>query len=317
MKGIWFDGGAPSIRDDLENPVPGEDEVLVQVLTAGICSTDLEILKGYMGFTGIPGHEFVGRVVQGPEQWMDRRVVAEINLPCGKCETCRGGMGNHCPVRGVVGIVSRNGAFAEYITVPVSALHPVEDSLSSDAAVFAEPLAAAVQVLHQVQIDASDEVAVLGDGRLGLLSAMVMRTVTPGVVVIGRHSDKLRIAARNQIRTALADEPPEDRSFDVVVDATGCPSGFASAMRLVRPRGTIVLKSTFAADSGIDLAPLVINEITVVGSRCGPFAESLEMLTIGRIDPGELVTARYTLDEGIEALKAAGDGNHIKVLLEP
>jgi len=317
MRGILFDGSRPNVCDDLPMPVPKKDEVLVKILLAGICSTDLEILGGYMGFNGIPGHEFTGRVVQGPDKWVDRRVVAEINFPCRGCDYCRGGMSNHCPNRNVMGIDGRDGAFAEYMAVPVSVLHGVDDSLSDETAVFTEPLAAAVQILHQVQIDASDRVAVLGDGRLGLLSAMVIKTVTPNIVIVGKHSSKLKEAAGKQIRTILYDELAEEKSMDIVVDATGCPSGFETAMRLVRPRGTIVLKSTFAADAGINLAPLVINEVTVTGSRCGPLDEALSMMTDRLIDPRGLITARYPLSDGIEALNAAGDGRNIKVLIEP
>jgi threonine dehydrogenase-like Zn-dependent dehydrogenase len=316
MKGVWFDGNEPSVREDLPIPEPAPGEVLIRVELAGVCSTDLEILKGYMGFAGVIGHEFVGTVREGPDRWRNRRVVAEINCPCGDCEYCRGGLGNHCPQRGVIGISARDGAMAEYIAVPEKVLHEVPDSISNDEAVFTEPLAAALQVLEQVDVDASERVAVLGDGRIGLLCAMVLKTVTPDVLVVGTSESKLKLAARRQLYTSLLRDLDESKSRDLVVEATGSAAGMRTAMSLVRPRGKIVLKSTFAADSGPNITPLVIDEVTLVGSRCGPFEKALDALETGLVRPADLISARYHIDDAVQALRAAGDGENIKVVIE-
>jgi len=315
MLALEFDG-RPMLRTDYPAPRHRRGEALVSVRVAGICRTDLEILKGYMGFRGVMGHEFVGTVKQGPRRWLDKRVVAEINCICGRCDMCRSGLANHCRSRTVLGIDSRDGAFAEHVVVPVRNLHEVPASVSDVQAVFVEPLAAAFQVVRQVRFDRATEVVVLGDGRLAQLVGRVLRGRAKRVVLAGRHVSKLEAAEKQGIQTRLVkDFVPRGRA-EVVVDATGTASGFELAMRTVRPRGTIVLKSTFAASGGMDLAPLVINEISVVGSRCGPFPDAIHALETGEVDVSALVSARYPLARGIEALDAAGRNDNIKVLID-
>ena len=308
--------GELRLRDDYPDVCPAEGEVVLAVRLAGVCSTDIEIVKGYMGFAGVLGHEMVGLVQTGPDRWIGKRVVAEINCPCGRCELCDRGLSNHCRRRTVLGISGRDGVFAERTAVPEANLHEVPDALSDDQAVFTEPLAAAIQVTRQVELGAAQDVIVLGGGRLGQLVARVLAAKTCDPLLVDAHGDKLELADRAGIRTALlADYAPAGRA-DVVVDATGCADGFDLAMRAVRPRGTLVLKSTFAADAGMNLAPLVINEITVVGSRCGPFDEALAMLAGGAVDVTDLITARFPLRQADEALAAARRPDSIKVLID-
>ncbi|MDP6544384.1 MAG: alcohol dehydrogenase catalytic domain-containing protein [Phycisphaerae bacterium] len=316
MKAIVFDSyNGLHLDEDYPAPVPGPDEVLVAVETVGICRTDLEILKGYMGFAGVIGHEFVGTVIDGPDEWISRRIVAEINCNCGVCEFCGTGLGNHCPDRSVIGIVGRDGVMAQQAIVPLANLHQLPDSLSNDRAVFVEPLAAALRIAQQVDLVGAN-VVVLGDGRLGQLAARALRGPAASLLLVGRHAGKLQLAAAVGIDTRLLQEFTPDRSADVVVDATGSSEGFELALRTVRPLGTVVLKSTFAADSGMNLAPVAIDEITVVGSRCGPFAGAIEALDTGQIEVTDLISCRFDLSRGIEALHAAGDGRNIKVLID-
>jgi threonine dehydrogenase-like Zn-dependent dehydrogenase len=315
MLALVYDGGA-KLRGDVPRPKVARDEALVKVRVAGVCSTDLEVLKGYMNFRGVMGHEFVGEVLEGPAAWKSKRVVAEINCVCGSCDMCRRGLSTHCRDRGVLGIDRRDGVFAEYVSIPVRNLREVPESVSDDEAVFVEPLAAAFQILRQVKIDAADSVLVLGDGRLGQLVARVLRGVSGRLVMIGKHPAKLEAAEKQGVETRLAKEFSPAPEADVVVDATGSASGFELAMKAVRPRGTIVLKSTFAVDHGMNLAPLVINEITVVGSRCGPFEYALSALSGRRIDVAALISARYPLSRATEALEAARCGDRLKVLID-
>lgn len=319
MKGLVYDGQQTSLQDDLPTPVPARDEVLVKVHLAGICRTDLEIIRGYMDFTGVMGHEFVGSVAEGPRPWLNKRVVAEINNPCGQCEYCKAGLGNHCPHRTVMGIAGRDGCFAEYLTVPAGNLHAVPDGVSDEAAVFAEPLAAAMQIAEQIDLHEhcpEGEALVLGDGRLGLLAAMVMRVELHNVLLVGKHEDKLQLAAGNEVRTQTVGDYQPRKQFPLVVEATGTPEGFDLALRSVRPRGTIILKSTFEAESGMNLAPVVVDEVTVVGSRCGPFDKALKTLFVGRIEPARLISKRFALEDGLAALQAAQDSSNVKVILD-
>jgi len=326
MLALVYDG-EPRLRADYNEPRPAAGEALLGVRVAGVCRTDLEVVKGYMGFTGVMGHEFVGQVLQGPSEWRGRRVVAEINCPCGRCELCARELGNHCPNRGVLGIDKRDGVFAERVAVPVANLHEIPDGVSDDEAVFVEPLAAAFQMLRQVQVTPEDRVVVLGDGRLAQLIVRVLKAHRPtaadnALLIVGKHAEKLRYAERQGIATRLAGDFAPDRRADVVVDATGTAGGFELAMRTVCPRGTIVLKSTFAAGEGFNLAPLVIDEITVVGSRCGPFEEAIAALAAPAGSPrrvevgGDLVSRRFGLSDGLAALDAAADGRNLKVLLD-
>jgi len=302
MLAVVFDGEA-TLRGDYPQPKAREGEALVAVRMAGVCTTDLEILKGYMNFRGVMGHEFVGQVVsvgsRADRAWTGKRVVAEINCVCGRCDMCRRGLSNHCRHRTVLGIDSRDGAFAEYVAVPVRNLTPVPDSISDEAAVFTEPLAAAYQVVRQIQFDSGDKVVVLGDGRLGQLIVRVLKPLLRRIVLVGKHPARLEAAEKEGIQTA---------------------AGFDLAMRTVRPRGTIVLKSTYssqkAAEGKLNLAPLVIHEVTVVGSRCGPFPDALRLLAAGEVNVAALVSARFPLRQGIEALAAAADPDKIKVLID-
>jgi threonine dehydrogenase-like Zn-dependent dehydrogenase len=312
MRALVFDG-ACRLREDWPEPEPGPDEALIAIRLAGVCRTDLEIVKGYMGFRGVLGHEFVGTVLQGPPEWAGKRVVGEINCPCGRCDLCVRGLPTHCRNRTVLGIAGRDGVFAERVALPAANLHAVPDAVDDRQAVFVEPLAAAFQILRQVRFASGDEVVILGDGRLAQLAARVLCTQPLRLRVVGKHAGKLRLAEQRVPVVQLEDYRPA-ASADVVVEATGRPEGFELAMRAVRPRGTIVLKSTFAAEGGMNLAPLVIHEITVVGSRCGPFDAALAALAKGEVEVRDLVSASFPLARAEEAMQAAAGGS-LKVLI--
>src|SRR4051812_30610848 len=298
------------------DPPINEGDTLLKVRQAGICSTDLEIVKGYMGFKGILGHEFVAEVVDSPKKdLIKQRVVGEINIVCGRCDLCLAGLSTHCRNRSVLGILGHNGAFADYVRLPAENLHALPDSIDDDQATFIEPLAAAFQVLKQIKLDGRKWVTVLGDGRLGLLVAQVLRESGAPVRVIGRHPDKLSLCEKWSIRSRpLADINPR-HDQDVVVDCTGSAAGFELAMKMVRPRGTIVLKSTAAQGKPLNLAPLVIDEINVIGSRCGPFREAITALAEKRIDVASLIHRRMRIEQGVEAMELAGRPGVLKVLL--
>ena len=313
MKAVYFDESGLSVRDDLEEPMLQSDEVLVKVLKAGICETDLQLVKGYMGFKGILGHEFVGRAVTG--KYAGQRVVGEINFACQSCPICYEGLQRHCPSRRVMGIVGADGSFAEYVNVPIANLHTVPLSVSDDAAVFAEPLAAAYEVLEQVHVMPNQECVVLGDGKLGLLVAQVLRQAGAHVLVVGHHVKHLEILARRDIRTVL-EQDWNPGLYSLVVDATGSIGGLRMALAVTRPRGTVVLKSTTATKAKLDLSTLVVNEIRVVGSRCGPFPPALRALETGSIDVASLITHRSSLTHCDEALRRAGDPGQLKVLVD-
>ena len=289
---------------------------LVKVHLAGICSTDLQILKGYMGFTGVPGHEFVGSVSEGPREWIGKRVVGEINFGCGDCDNCRRDLSRHCPNRRVMGIVNADGAFADYVAVPVANLHAVPEDISDEAAVFTEPLAAAFEILTQIQLDPGDDVLVLGDGKLGNLCAQVLRLTGAKITALGKHADKLTLSKHAGVRTMqLSDWQP--RLFDVVVEATGAASGLELALSAVRPRGTVILKSTIAGNHQVSLAPIVINEINVIGSRCGPFPDALHALHAKQVSVTPLIEKVYALADGVEAFQHAARPGTKKVILKP
>lgn len=301
-------------RTDLPAPSPADGEVLVRVLCAGICDTDLQLIKGYMAFRGVLGHEFVGVAESGP--YSGRRVVGEINCSCQACATCRSGRSTHCPHRTVLGILNHDGAFADLIAVPQRNLHPVPDSVSDDIAVFTEPVAAAFQVPAQLAIRRDDRIVVLGDGRLGNLCAQVLAGLSDHVLAVGKHPEKLALLAARGIGTALVGDVAQERMADIVVECTGSESGLPTALRLVRPRGTIVLKTTVAGTQTLAWAPFVIDEVTLVGSRCGPFDRALDALEAGRIDVGPLVSERFRLPDGLAALDRAQSKGVLKVLLE-
>jgi threonine dehydrogenase-like Zn-dependent dehydrogenase len=289
---------------------------LIKVHLAGICSTDLQIFKGYMGFTGVPGHEFVGSVSDGPAELAGRRVVGEINFACGRCDACRRDLGRHCPNRRVMGILKADGAFAEYVSVPVENLHIVPDHVGDEEAVFAEPLAAAFEILTQIQLDPGDEVLVLGDGKLGNLCAQVLHLTGARVTALGKHADKLALIKKAGVRTILLNDW-QARLFDVVVEATGSASGLELALSAVRPRGTLVLKSTIAGNHQTSLAPIVINEINVIGSRCGPFSDALDALAARQVSVTPLIERVYSLGDGVVAVTHAATPGARKILLQP
>lgn len=293
--------------------LPGE--ALLRVRVAGICATDLELIRGYMDFEGVLGHEFVAEVVEADTPALvGRRVVGEINCPCRECPTCAEGLPNHCPRRTVLGILERDGAFADYTTLPEACLHQIPEELDERAAVFAEPLAAALQVLEQAPVDGETTVCVLGDGKLGMLVAQVLHTTGCRLTVLGHHEDKLDILRARGIAASLAKEAPGVR-YQVVVDATGLPEGLSQALGLVAPRGTVVLKTTVAGETTLALAPVVIDEVTVVGSRCGPLDKAVEWLSGRRVEVEPLIEAAYPLSEGIEAFRHAARRGARKILL--
>lgn len=295
-------------------PAAAPGEAVLRVRMAGICGTDLELVRGYADFRGTLGHEFVGEVERCDDAaWIGRRVVAEINATCGRCEACLVGMRSHCLAREVLGIRGRDGAFAERVVVPVANLHVVPEGLPDECAVFAEPVAAALQILAQVPIARGDAVVVLGDGKLGLLVAMVLVRHGCEVTVLGRHARKLAVAATLGARTARPGELGS-RRFAWVVEASGSASGLQHALTLVRPRGTLVLKSTVHGASPIAMSPVVVDELTIVGSRCGPFASALAAL--GAIDPRPLVDHVLPLAQALEAFALAQTPGVLKVLLD-
>ena len=300
-------------QDTRPEPVAKPGEVLVRVLQAGVCETDLQLIKGYMGFRGVLGHEFVGVAESGP--LAGRRVVGEINCPCWTCETCRKGLNTHCPNRTVIGILNHDGAFADLIAVPQRNLHAVPDALPDDIAVFTEPVAAAFQIPAQISVRSTDRVIVLGDGRLGNLCAQVLARLSNRVTVLGKHSQKLALLKSLGIATALVSDPIDERSADIVVDCTGSETGLPTALKMVRPRGTIVLKTTVAGTQTLAWARFVIDEVTLVGPRCGPFDRALEALERGEVNVTPLISERYDLGKGIEALERAQAKSVLKVLL--
>jgi alcohol dehydrogenase len=322
MRALVFD---QSLKFNPRHPEPAEagGDTLIKVRRAGICATDLEIVRGYMGFSGVLGHEFVGEVVSSPSKdLVGQRVAGEINVVCGRCDLCVSGLSSHCRNRTVLGILKHDGAFADFLRLPAVNLHVIPKTVDDDLAVFIEPLAAAFQILKQIKVDSSADsvrarkwVTVLGDGKLGLLVAQVLRNANCPVRVIGRHAEKLALCEKWQIRSRpLADIAPR-HDQDIVVDCTGSAAGFELAMQMVRPRGTIVMKSTVAAGKPMNLAPLVIDELTVIGSRCGPFREAIKALAEKQIDVASLIHRRLRLDQGLEAMDLAGRPGVLKVLL--
>jgi threonine dehydrogenase-like Zn-dependent dehydrogenase len=314
MRCLVWDGVKAAVRDRPE-PALAAGFARVRVHLAGVCNTDLEIARGYLGFRGVLGHELVGTVAEGPADWLGARVTAEINFSCGRCPACADGLGRHCPSRRVMGIVDADGAFAEEVAVPIANLHRVPDGVPDEAAVFTEPLAAAFEILEQVPVEPGERAIVLGDGKLGLLVAQVLAGAGARVLAVGRHARKLAILAARGVETALAAEWRGEQS-GLVVECTGSAAGFERAVACVRPRGRLVLKSTVAERPAVDLAPLVIHEIAVVGSRCGPFAPALAALAAGAVDVRPLVSARVPLARANEALRLAAEPGARKVLIE-
>ncbi len=314
MKAVMFDGDLRVA--EVDTPARGRGDVLIRVRKAGICNTDQEILKGYVpGFAGIPGHEFVGTVVESDNGLpVNLRVTAEINAGCGTCSYCVSGLGRHCPQRTVMGIVNRSGAFAEYVSAPAENVVAIPDEISDIEAVFIEPVAAACAILEQVAVEPAQRVLVLGDGKLALLVAFVLQATGCALLVCGKHREKLAILAERGIETVLSDELRDD-TYDIVVEATGSPNAFATAVAHTRPRGTLVLKSTYAGGITLDLAAIVVNELHIVGSRCGRFSDALAFMLRHRPPLERLVTAEYPLEKAGEAFECSARPGTLKVLL--
>lgn len=315
MRGLWLDSRQLEFRQDLPMPTPAASEALVKVLRAGICNTDLELVRGYYPFSGILGHEFVGEVVSGTPELVGKRVVGEINAACGTCRWCRRNMPTHCEVRTVLGIVNRHGAFAEYLTLPIANLHVLPETIATDAATFVEPLAAALEIQEQVKVTANDRVLVVGAGKLGQLIAQSLALTGCDLMAIGRDPDKLYHLQIRDIKTGTIADVVRG-SYDIAVDCTGNPDGFEIAMNSLRPRGTLVLKSTYAGKLTFDVSALVVNEITLVGSRCGDFKPAIELLANRTIDVNYLIAASYNLNESLAAFDRASKRGTLKVLIE-
>lgn len=318
MKGLWLENQLVSYRTDLPIPEPGKGEALIKTRLAGVCATDLEMTQGYYPFTGVPGHEFVGEVVEAPgnEGWIGQRVVGEINLVCGACAACLAGRRHHCENRSVLGILRKDGVLAEYFTLPMANLHAVPDAVVDEAAVFTEPLAAALEIQEQVQIQPGMRVLVVGAGRLGLLIAQTLRLTGCDLAVVVRREAPARLLAEWGI-PAVESRLVKANAADLVVEATGSPAGFVLSRQALRPGGTLVLKSTFAGDVSLNLSALVVDEITLVGSRCGPFKPALRLLAAGLVDTEAMVHARYGLTAGLAAFEKATEHGVLKVLVAP
>lgn len=318
MYALVVEDGVLRVEEGREKPKWGPGLALIKVSLAGVCQTDMELVSGYMNFSGVLGHEFVGVVEDADDQSLiGKRVVGGINIECGKCDMCRRQLGRHCRNVRVLGINNWDGAFAEWMVLPEDNLLVVPDSISDRQAVFVEPLAAAVEIVEQVHIQPTDRVVVVGDGRLGLMCAQVLARTGCHLLVIGRHANKLSIVAERGIATMLVDDIDKDmfQQFDVVVEATGRTGGLATAQQLVRARGTLVLKTTIHERVPIDLADIVVREITIVGSRCGPFAPALRLLEQGAIATEPFIEAEYDLKDGVEALEHATRPGVLKVLI--
>ena len=315
MIAVHFEGRKASIRRSAAPRRPG-GSALIRLLCAGICNTDLELLSGYYSFKGTPGHEFVGEVLAADNpELLGRRVVGEINLACRKCDWCRRGLGRHCPTRKVLGIVGYPGAFREFLTLPEANLHVVPMSVSTEAAVFVEPLAAACEILDQAAIPEGAEVAVLGDGKLGLLVAQVLQVSGYSVRQFGRHRVKLRIAERAGVSVSLVKKTLPRAAFDWVVEATGSPDGLRQAIEMTRPRGTVFMKSTVHGRVRVDTAPVIVNELSLVGSRCGRFEPAMDLLATRKIDVEDLISESVPLSKAVAAFRRARQRGVLKVLL--
>lgn len=313
VKALWLEDGALRLAR-IATPKPRSGEALVKVLKAGICGTDAALITGMYEFSGVPGHEFVGEVAAGPKALMGQRVVGEISVACGECTPCRSGWSKHCSRRTALGIRGRNGAFAEFLTLPLENLHTVPPRVSDDVAVFTEPLAAALEVLEHIDLKTCRRTLVVGDGKLAQLVCRVLAQEGLGVDVVGRHRRKLE-RLEGVARVFLAESPPA-RAYEVAVECSGNPAGLSTALHALRPRGTLVMKSTSATPSTIDVARLVVDELRLVGSRCGPFPLALELLAAGRVNPEPLIDARYAIDEGVKAIEHSRQAGALKVLLD-
>ena len=316
MKATYFDGKKITLEQNY--PEPNSAEALVRVNLAGICGTDLEILDGYMNYHGVLGHEFVGTVEKSENsKLIGKRVVGEINVGCGVCSSCINGMSRHCPNRTVLGILKRNGVFAEFVSLPEQNLHVLPDSISDEQAVFVEPLAAALEIKEQVTLVPQWNVAVVGDGRLAQLISRVLKLSCNNITCFGRHQNKLQSLDKLGIKTKIGIESLDEFTFDLVVEATGSNSGFSDTMKLVKPRGIVILKSTIASKENLDLTPTVINEITLIGSRCGLFKPAIDALATGIIAVDDMIDSTFPLEKFHEAIIHAKKSDTLKVFLKP
>ncbi len=314
MQAIWLQDNKISLRDVPQPAKP--NEALIRIRKAGICSTDLEMVKGYYPYDGILGHEFVGEVVDAPDrQWVGTRVVGEINAVCNRCEACLNGRPSHCEDRTVLGIAKRDGVFAEYTTLPLQNLHRVPDSVPDEMAVFTEPLAAALEIQQQIQIRPTDRVLVVGAGRLGQLIAQTLALTGCDLRTLTRHEHPRQLLAARGIRT-IAEEEIQPRRWDVVVEVTGSAEGFNIARKAIRPRGTLVMKSTYKGGMSVNFSSIVVDEIQIVGSRCGPFDPALRLMEKREVDPTVLIMDSYKLSDGLKAFERAAQAGVLKVLLE-
>jgi len=315
MKALWLENRQLDLHDVPDPGKPGE--ALIRVRKAGICSTDLELVKGYYPFTGIPGHEFVGEVVAADDQsWVGRRVVGDINITCGNCEQCLSGRPTHCENRSTLGITNHDGTFAEFATLPIANLHRVPASVPDEMAVFTEPLAAALEIQQQVHVRPTDRVLVVGAGRLGQLIAQTLALTGCDLHVAARHDYQKRILVERGIRS-IAEEDIQPWRWDIVVEATGSPGGFSLARQVIRPRGTLVMKSTYKGEMPVNFSSIVVDEINIVGSRCGPFEPALRLMEQGEVDPSVLIAAEFKLDEALQAFERAAQPGVLKVLVTP
>ncbi|MBI5961858.1 MAG: alcohol dehydrogenase catalytic domain-containing protein [Chloroflexi bacterium] len=315
MLGLWLENNQISLRDDIAQP-DKPNEALIRIRKAGICSTDLELVKGYYPYTGILGHEFVGEVVEAPDaSWIGQRVAGEINAVCGQCEACLNGRPTHCENRTVLGIANRNGVFAEYTTLPLENLYRVPDTVPDELAVFIEPLAAALEIQQQIQIRPTDRVLLVGAGRLGQLIAQTLALTGCDLHVVARHSTQQKLLSARGI-SLISEENIRQGKWDIVVEATGSADGFYLARRAVRPRGTMVLKSTYKGEMSVNFSSIVVDEINIIGSRCGPFDPAVRLLEKREVDPGVLISDQYKLKDSVKAFERASQAGVLKVLLE-
>ena len=315
MNALWLENNAISLR---KVPRPQKPkEALIKIRKAGICSTDLELVKGYYPYTGILGHEFVGEVVEADEaSWIGQRVVGEINVICNQCEQCLDGRPTHCENRTVLGIVNREGVFAEYATLPLSNLHRVPASVSDEMAVFTEPLAAALEIQQQVQVKPTDRVLLVGAGRLGQLIAQTLALTGCDLRAVTRHKRQQDLLKERGIRV-ISEEEIQPWRWDIVVEATGSPSGFDLARKAIRPRGTLVMKSTYKGEMSVNFSSIVVDEINIVGSRCGPFEPALRLMESRQVDPTILIDSEFSLGEALKAFEHAAETGVLKVLVKP
>jgi len=317
MQALWLEDHKISLRDI---PQPRQaNEALIKVRKAGVCSTDLELVKGYYPYTGVIGHEFVGDVVEAEgtdgRSWIGQRVVGEINVTCNQCEQCLSGRPTHCEHRTVLGIINRDGTFAEYTTLPIANLHRVPASVPDEMAVFTEPLAAALEIQDQIQVKPTDRVLLVGAGRLGQLIAQTLALTGCDLRVVARHAHQQELLKARGIRI-ISEEDIKPWRWDIVIEATGSPSGFSLARKAIRPRGTMVLKSTYKGEMSVNFSSIVVDEINLIGSRCGPFEPALRLMELKQVDPTVLIADEFKLSDALKAFERAAEAGVLKVLVE-